>query len=100
MPLPFRASPQMTLGVELELQLLDWRTTDLCPAAPRVLAHLGGETSRIKPEIFRSMIEVNTSICDGAADVRRDLAATITELRGACEAVGVEVASAGTHPFA
>lgn len=90
----------MTMGVELELQLIDWRTFNLCPAAPRVFAALGGETPRVKAEIFQSMVEINTGVCTTVGDVRRDLEQAIAELRGACQAVGVELASAGSHPFA
>ncbi len=90
----------MTLGVELELQLLDWRTFDLCPAAPRILEKLGGESARIKPEIFQSMIEINTGICRNVAEVRRDLSGSLARLRGACDALGVELAAGGSHPFA
>jgi glutamate---cysteine ligase / carboxylate-amine ligase len=90
----------MTLGVELELQLLDWRTFDLCPAAPRVLEKLGGESARIKPEIFQSMIEINTGICRNVAEVRGDLSSSLAKLRVACDALGVELAAGGSHPFA
>ena len=100
MGLQFNHSPTMTLGVELELQLLDWRTFDLCPAAPRILEKVGGESARIKPEIFQSMIEINTGICRNIAEVRRDLSGSLAQLRVACDALGVELASGGSHPFA
>jgi carboxylate-amine ligase len=89
----------MSVGVEVELQLVDPETFDLTPAAPRLLEQLG-DLPRIKPEIFQSMIEVNTGICANAAEARRDLEATVTRLRAACRAEGVRLASAGSHPFA
>lgn len=98
--LPFNASASMTLGVEVEVQLIDWRTHDLCPAAPRILAALGGETERIKAEIFQPMLELNTGICGDVAEVRRDLAEALATLRGAADPLGVDVAIAGTHAFA
>lgn len=89
----------MSVGVELELQLLDPETLDLTPVAPRLLERLAGE-KRVKPEIFQSMLEVNTGICANAAEVRRDLSATLARLREVCRAEGVLLASAGSHPFA
>lgn len=95
----FATSEPLTLGVELELQLVDWRSYDLVPAAPRILSTLGSKTERIKPEIFRAMIEINTGICRDVADVRRDLVQSLRHLHEAAAAHGVEVVSAGTHPF-
>jgi carboxylate-amine ligase len=90
----------MTLGVEVELQLLDWRTQNLCPAATRLFAAMGGETPRIKSELFQSMIEINTGVCSSIADVRTDLLEARAELAPVCDALGLAVAAAGTHPFA
>ena len=97
--LPFQPSPSMTLGVEVEIQLIDWRTHDLCPAAPRILDALGGETDRIKAEIFQPMLEINTGICSSIDEVRRDLMAGLSTLRQAAAPLGVELAVSGTHAF-
>jgi carboxylate-amine ligase len=101
---PFTRSPSHTLGVEVELQILDWKTHDLCSGARRLLHHLGKssklEHASIKPELFQSMIEVNTAVCKDVAEVRRDLSNAFAQLRGAGEALGLEFASAGTHAFA
>ncbi|MBI4420711.1 MAG: glutamate--cysteine ligase, partial [Gemmatimonadetes bacterium] len=48
--LEFKSSPQMTLGVEIELQLIDAETRDLAPEAPAVLRLLGENEQHIKPE--------------------------------------------------
>lgn len=100
----FTRSPKLSLGVEVELQILDWKTHDLCSGARRLLQHLARsskmEHASIKPEIFQSMIEVNTGICDDVAQVRHDLATAFTQLRIAGEALGLEFACAGTHAFA
>jgi len=97
--LPFTPSPRMTLGVEVEIQLIDWRTHDLCPAAPRILEALGGETDRIKAEIFQPMLEINTGICSSIGDVERDLAAGLATLRSVADPMGVDLAVSGTHAF-
>lgn len=97
--LEFRPSPQMTLGVELELQLVDAGTKDLTPLAPLILERTAGNP-KIKPEVFRAMLEVNSSPCTSVAELRADLAGTLVRLQQVCAEFGVEVASAGSHPFA
>jgi len=103
-PIEFARSPKLTLGVEVELQILDWKTHDLCSGSRRLLHHLAKssklEHACIKPELFQSMIEVNTSICDNVAQVRHELGAAFAQLRIAGEALGLEFACAGTHAFA
>jgi carboxylate-amine ligase len=103
-PIPFTRSPGRTLGVEVELQILDWKSHDFCSGARRLLHHIGKssklEHACIKPELFQSMIEINTDVCNSVAEVRRDLFNAFAQIRIAGEALGLEFASAGTHAFA
>ncbi|MBI4519838.1 MAG: glutamate--cysteine ligase [Gemmatimonadetes bacterium] len=100
MSLSFTASPEMNLGVELELQILHPETKDLAPGAPRVLERLSGSPLRVKPEIFQGMLEINTGICENAGQVRADFEETLAVLRLTCADLGLELAAAGSHPFA
>ena len=100
MPLPFTGSPDLTLGVELELQLLDPITRGLSPACDRVLEVVGKDHPNVRPEIFQSMLEVSTGVCRDVAQVRRELEETVATVRRAAEDVGVTLASSGSHPFA
>jgi carboxylate-amine ligase len=90
----------MSLGVEIELQLIDPETRDLSSEAPRVFRILGDTEKSIKPEIFRSMVEVTTGVCETVEEVRVDLDNAIARLRAACDRIGVVLAGAGSHPFA
>ena len=98
-PLPFRSCPRPTLGVEMDLQLLDADSLDLTPGAPRIFSVLGGEDDRIRTEIFQSMLEVDTGVCDTPAQVREDLRSSLTRLKQA-RPEWMEFACAGSHPFA
>ena len=98
-PLPFRPSPRPTLGVEMDLQLLDADSLDLTPGAPRIFSALGGEDSRIRTEIFQSMLEVDTGVCETPAQVREDLQSSLTRLKQA-KPEWMQFACAGSHPFA
>jgi carboxylate-amine ligase len=102
-PVEFACSPELTLGVEVELQILDWKSHDLCSGSRRVLQQLTRssnlEHAAIKPEIFQSMIEVNTGVCESVAQVRHDLSTAYAQLRLAGEELGLEFACAGAHAF-
>jgi len=83
----------------MDLQLLDADSLDLTPGAPRIFSALGGEDSRIRTEIFQSMLEVDTGICESPAQVREDLQASLSRLRKA-KPDWMQFACAGSHPFA
>lgn len=100
MPLEFHPSEAMTMGVEVELQILDSKTKDLAPVSPKIFEKLGGEHKNIKPELIQSMIEINTGICKTVKEVRRDLEEQIVLLETIGKEMGVEFASSGSHPFA
>ena len=95
----FNGSPAPTVGVELELQILDAETKGLVSGASRILERVGDDP-HVKPELIQSTIEVNTAVCADVAEVRRDLAGRIAALVPLCEALGYELTCAGTHPFA
>lgn len=97
-------SSELTLGVELELQLIDANTFDLKPAAPAILKYLENSNSelknKIKSEIFQSMIEIETGICNSVHDVENDLIKSTQLLNELTASMGLSIASMGTHPFA
>ncbi|MES2855585.1 MAG: YbdK family carboxylate-amine ligase [Bdellovibrionota bacterium] len=97
--LHFAESQPLTLGVEVELQLLNSETLDLTTAALEILENYPN-SERVKAELFQSMLEINTGICKDAHDVRKDLKGSMGEIRTLCKKMGLRVASAGTHPFA
>lgn len=102
MPEPLRFTPndRPTLGVEVELQLVDARTMALRPAIEAVLAGLPpslGES--VKPELMQSYLEINTSICETVSDVESDLRGKIRAVEAAATAAGVRLGWGATHPF-
>lgn len=102
MDIPFTPNPSPTLGVELELHLIDAHTGELAGVAEELLADLGrghdGEHPHAKHELFRSTVEIITGICRTPAEARTDLAGTLAEVREAGARLGVVPMSAGTHP--
>ena len=98
MRIAFRGSPRPTVGVELELQLLDPETMNLVAGAPAILQRTA-DVSHIKAELIESTIELNTDVCEDVAAVRRDLTERIAQLMAVTDELGYQVACVGTHPF-
>ncbi len=90
----------MSLGVEMELQIIDRKTKDLIAGAPKIFEKLGGEREHIKPELMQAMIEINTGVCENVQQVRTDLDEQVGILRTVCGELGYTLASSGSHPFA
>ena len=99
MELTFKGSPRPTVGVELELQVLDPETKNLVSGAPRILQRMR-DNAHVKPELMESTIELNTDVCADVPAVRRELGERVGGLLQVCDESGYELASAGTHPFA
>jgi glutamate---cysteine ligase / carboxylate-amine ligase len=101
MPLEFTASKPLTLGVELELMVLNTHDYNLVRGAPDLLARLekvdlDGE---VKPEITESMIEINSSVNERYAELLDELIRVRDAIVIAAERLNVAVAGGGSHPF-
>ena len=97
--IPFKGSPRPTLGVELEIQILDPDTMNLTSGSLDIIKRVGAHP-KIKQELTQSTIEVITGICDNVAHAKSDLRETLHTLYEVGDSVGLAFAMAGTHPFA
>jgi len=100
MSIAFADSGNLTLGVEMQLQLLDRTTWDLTPLGPALIAALPAANPHIKHGIFQSMIEIDTAVCANANEIGRDLSQSVRVLKSQADKMGVALAANGTHPFA
>ena len=100
-PLEFRKSAPLTMGVELELQLVHARDCDLTRAASDLLSQVAKRRhpGEIKPEITESMIEVSTGIHSRYAPLRAELQQLRDTLLEVAAQLNVGVAGGGAHPF-
>ncbi len=98
--IPFTSSPRPTIGVELEVQILDPDTMNLTAGSLDILERVGNDHPKIKQELTQSTIEVITGICENVAEARADLAGTLEEVYQIGDEVGLGFALAATHPFA
>jgi carboxylate-amine ligase len=102
MPLePFATSESLTMGVELELQLVSLSDFDLVAASPDMLELLGRRPfpGNVTPEITQSMIEINSSVHTGHAALLAQLREIRDLLLHAGDRLNVGVCGGGTHPF-
>lgn len=101
MSIEFHGSPAPTLGVELELGLVDRSSGALVGAAGGVIDRLAGTPAeeKVKHELFRCTVEVITGVCDTVAEARTDLEASLHTLRCITDADGLELIGSGSHPF-
>lgn len=99
--LPFAHSDARSLGIELELQLTDPETGDLMPLAPELLERVSSMDieDRVKPEITRSMIELNSSVHSHPDTLLAEMKHLRTGVLDAADHLGIEIAGGGTHLF-
>ena len=104
MEIPFHASPRASLGVEVELSVIDRETRELSNAASQLFEVLGaGRPDHVHPkakhELFECTVEIITDVCTTVAEARADLDTTLAEVRDAARARDLNLISSGTHPF-
>ena len=104
MSIQFLSSAGPSLGVEMELMLIDTQTRELVKGAHEILQEMGdghpeGIHPKAKAELLQSTVEIITGICTTAEQAREDLQGTLTELREHTERRGLELACSGSHPF-
>jgi carboxylate-amine ligase len=99
-PIRFTPNDRPTLGVEIELQLVDAETMALRSAIGQVLAELPAALrGRVKPELMQCYLEINTEICRNVAEVGRDLSGKLAAVETIADRCGLRLFWAATHPF-
>ena len=102
MPLErFKDSRSLSVGIELELQLLSADGFDLTRRSPDLLDYVARRphAGEIQPEITESMVEISTG-------VHYEISTLVSELRGireslldAAESLDLFISGGGAHPF-
>jgi carboxylate-amine ligase len=100
----FNSSPGPSVGVEVELEIVDRDTGALVSCATEILDEMGrphGEAGhpKAKHELFECTIEMITGICQSPAEARADLTETLAEIREFTDPRGLDLLCSGTHPF-
>jgi carboxylate-amine ligase len=97
----FSASAPLTLGVELELQLVRPYDLDLARGAADLLARLERRKlpGAVKPEVTESMIELNSSVHSSAARLIDELHVLRKAVVDDAGVLNLRISGGGAHPF-
>lgn len=95
----FKSAGVLTLGVEIELQLVDPATGLLLSMAEPLLKALRGE-KKIKREYYQSAVELVTGKCYDVNQAESDLRATMDGMIPVAKQLGIAFSGTGAHPVA
>jgi glutamate---cysteine ligase / carboxylate-amine ligase len=97
----FASSRAFTLGVELELQIVNSHDYDLTTGAADLLRLMKGHklAADTKPEITSSMIETSTGVCERHLQVLEQLREVRDALVHCAGRLDLRLAGGGTHAF-
>ncbi|HFC98048.1 MAG TPA: YbdK family carboxylate-amine ligase [Thermosulfurimonas dismutans] len=100
--LRFRESEPLTVGIEIEFQLLEPEDFSLAPAGPRILSRARRDPELreyVKPEFIRSMIEIVTPVCASVSEAEDWLKKALRRLEDLAREEGCLLYAASLHPF-
>ncbi len=98
--LKFHSNPKPTLGVEIELGIVDSHSMELASRAGELLAALpDGVGVSCKPELMQCCIEINSDVGHTVAEIARDLRKKIVEVERAADRLDLGLWWGATHPF-
>lgn len=95
--LKFNGSDSPTVGIELELQIIDKESKKLISRADEIISAC--ENPQIKRELFQSTIEVNSTPSLELGKTRKELSAILKQLLSVADPMGLTFVMSGTHPF-
>lgn len=96
----FHSNHRPTLGVEIELGLVDAESYELVNRCNELLGRLPKSYEMsFKPELMQSYLEINTGVCNTVADAEADLLGKLAIVEHAADELGLRLWWGGTHPF-
>jgi carboxylate-amine ligase len=99
--LPFAASKPYTMGIELELQLVNRRNYNLATDAVDLLDGIDSRAlqQQVKLEMTQGMIELNSGIHTRVDQLTDELKQLRAALLHSARRLNIDVAGGGAHPF-
>ncbi|KTD59568.1 carboxylate-amine ligase [Legionella santicrucis] len=99
--LSFKHSLPVSIGIELEFQVIDPKSFSLIARAKDLIRNIreSAYKQNIKPEVTQSMIEINSSIHYEAKEMLSELSQLQTFLLAQATNLQITFCGGGTHPF-
>ena len=99
--LEFNSNTEPTIGVELELGLIQTEDCGLSSSIQQVIEALSQDdrVSSYKPELMQCCIEINTDICRTVDEAEDDLSTKLVHLEKTLDPLGLALWWGATHPF-
>lgn len=94
----FLPSQAMTIGMELEFQIIDRGSMDLTDRI-LTLMDLYQDSVHIKPEFIQNTVEIASDIYTNLQELEVQVSQMVADLLVKCHALGLTLCGAGTHPF-
>ena len=98
--IPFTRNDKPTIGVELELALVDAESMALSSSIDPLMAQLPVESHQFfKPELMQCTVEIITDVCNNVGEAESDLRKKLLLAESAADQIGVGLWWGATHPF-
>ncbi len=94
----FNSSPISSLGMEIELQLLNPQNWELVAGILPILEQ-DAHYPLIKPEFNQAMVEIVSQVCRDISELESNIFSVFRTLKSRCDHLGMSFCGAGTHPF-
>ena len=96
----FTSNPRPTVGIEVELGLVDAGSLALASAYADVAERLPESWgTSFKPELMQCVLEINTDVCETIGQADEDLRTKLETLEGVTDELGLRLWWGATHPF-
>lgn len=98
--LQFNSNAKHTIGVELELGVVDASTMQLVSGSTDLIERLPPELdSVVKHELMQCCVEAISGVCETVSDARQDLTSKLRQVEQAADQLGMRLWWGSTHPF-
>jgi carboxylate-amine ligase len=95
----FNPSKPLTVGMELEYQLVNATTFELADGIMPLL-EMYEDSANVQPEFIQSTVEVVSDPCDDIAELAEHFRELVADVQSRADEIGMSLCAAGTHPFA